>query len=98
MIQDDLPGPRLGELLLAELVGRELGPLGSLTVAGLDHPAGFTCSAGETYRVLADGDEVAQVVVGEDAIVLTFEDDRRLRVERGASIKDALDVLVTRRR
>ena len=85
-------GPRIGELFLAEIVGRELGFLGRLSVDGIDHPSRFTSDLGDRYDVLADGAHFATVDIGDDAIDITL-DRRRIRVENEAAIKQAIDEL-----
>lgn len=94
---DALDGPRLTELLLAEVVGRDLGPLGRLTVDGLDHPARFACSVGDRYDLLADGRPYASAHVTDDALVIAFESDgSRVRIEDGDAVKAGVDLLVAR--
>lgn len=94
MIATDLDGPRLGELLLGELVGRSLGTLESVSVSGVDHPAGGSCAVGERYDVTADGERLAMVAIDEAAVRIRREPDGPvLRVEDGARVKAAVDVI-----
>lgn len=95
MIRARPDGPRLGELFLAEVVGRELGPLGRVAVAGLDRPTGFTCQAGDRYDVEVDGVVAATVAIDPGGVELTLvERGSRIRFERGETVKAALDALV----
>ncbi|MFW6448589.1 MAG: hypothetical protein ACOC0X_03490 [Halobacteriota archaeon] len=92
----DATGPRLAELLLAEFVGRTLGPLETLRVAGLDDPAGFACAVDEAYTLEAAGDRLATVAVRSHAVEVTREPDGpTLRVEDGARLKSAVDEVAT---
>ncbi|MFP4589871.1 MAG: hypothetical protein ACLFMX_06785 [Halobacteriales archaeon] len=95
-MSDAAGGPRLAELLLAELVGRDLGPLAAVRVDGLDHPAHFACAAGETYAVEAGGIALATVAVRPEAVEIASEPDGpTVRFESGDRIKAALDEIAT---
>lgn len=95
MTDDPLDGPRIAEVLLGELVGRSLGALAPLDVEDLDRPDGFACAVDESYTVTADGVPAATLVVHDAHVEVSLvEATRRLRIERGGSIKPALDELV----
>ncbi len=93
MISTDLDGPRLAELFIAELVGRNLGPLGSIDVEGVDHPA-VSIDGGERYLVTIDGDSLAAVRVAESAVhVERLPAGPTVRIEDGTAVKRGVDVL-----
>lgn len=95
MIDDALDGPRLAELFLAEIVGRDLGPLGHLAVDGLEHPARFACEAGEAYTITSEGDPVATVTITAEAVIVdTLGEPQRLKITRGGEVKSTLDELL----
>lgn len=97
MIEADLSGDRIAELLLAEVVGRELGPLGRLSVGGLDAPAQFTCTVGESYDLIDGQTPLATLSVQEDAVIIVFcEGDEQIRIDDGPAIKPAIDELIGR--
>lgn len=92
-----IDGPRVAELLVAELVGRDLGPLARFDVTGIDHPARFTCAEGDRFAIAVDGTNVATLTVdAEGAEVRIRTTDSRFRVEAGSTVKPAIDELVQR--
>lgn len=93
-MKDDLDGPRVGELFLAEVVGRGLGPLGRLHVEELDHPAHFSCAVGDRYAIERDGSLEATVTIESKGIIVQRHDGSRIRIEDGLTVKTGLDELV----
>ncbi len=93
MIATDLSGPRLAELLLAELDGRDLGPLQRISIPESDDAARVQIEGGETYRVDMDGREVATIEVGKSAVHVRTTNGR-FRIETGPQVKAAVDEVV----
>lgn len=94
MIDDDLDGPRIGELFLAEVVGREYASLGSLSVSDLSDPVTFSCEIGDTYDIIADDEKIAEVIVEETLIEIDVVGGGRIVVDGGGAIKPVLDELL----
>lgn len=97
MINATLSGPRIGELLLAEFVGRATGPLASFGVEDVADPATLACAAGETYVLRRDGEAVADVAIEPTCVLIDLRAaDTLMRIETGAAVKNALDDVVRR--
>lgn len=97
MTGDALGGPRIAEVLLAEVVGRDLGPLADLGVEGLEHPARFSCEADETYTITHRGEPAAAVSVGAESVAIELVGEESIiRVAGGGGVKPALDELTGR--
>lgn len=97
MTDDPIDGPRLGELFLAEIIGRSLGGLGTLSVDGLDHPARFTCAVGETYELVRDEEVLGRVFIETESARLEFDDgDVPITIDTGGAVKSAVDALCRR--
>lgn len=90
MIATDLSGPRLAELLLAELDGRDLGALKRISIPEIDNASRVQIERGETYRVEADSREMATIEVGVSAVYVET-DHGRFRIETGPQVKAAVD-------
>lgn len=94
MTRGDLGGSRLAELLIAELVGRDLGPLSAIEVPGLDHPTLVQCEVGDEYDLEIDGRLAGRVTVVSAAVeVRRTPGGPTVRVEEGATVKAAVDVV-----
>lgn len=94
MIATDLKGVRLAELLIAELVGRDAGPLESITVPGVSGPTGVTGEVGETYDIAIDDRVVAILTVQETAVRIDREPGGpTIRIEDGATVKAGVDAI-----
>ncbi len=95
MTADAMGSPRLAEVFLAELIGRDLGPFETIGVAGLEHPAGFTCEIGSTHEITESDEVVATLSVEETAVeIIGINGERQIRIDDGGSIKPALDALL----
>lgn len=95
MIDAVLNGPRIAELVIAEIGGRDLGPLESLGIEGVEQPTRHHCEVGDTYTVARDGTPVARFVVEEDALVVTV-DDSRFAIVSALAVKPGIDELTGR--
>lgn len=97
MIDDTLDGPRIAELFLAEIVGRDYGSLSELSVTGLDDPVSFSCEVGERYEINRDDEAVAEASILPDAVEISgFDEGGRITIDGGSAIKPALEELLER--
>lgn len=97
MIDDTLDGPRIAELFLAEIVGRDYGSLSELSATGLDDPVAFSCEVGERYEINRDGVTVAEVAIMPDAVEISgFDEGGLITIDGGSAIKPALEELLER--
>lgn len=93
MIDDDLAGPRIGELFLAEIVGRGTEGLDTFTVEGLDDPVAFSCECGQQYTITRNGTTIADVTITAETIEIGVVDEGTITVESGGEIQPAVDKL-----
>lgn len=83
-------GPRLAELLIAELSGRSFGPLAHISIPSLEHPTRFTCEVGDHYDLHLAGTSRGTLDVHHGHISIRLG-ERRIRIDDIRQIKPGVD-------
>jgi len=108
MVEDRITdGKRIAQLLASELTGLDAGPLADVAVVDADSDAKPSESGTFAYRIIVGDAELAELWLFPSAVELTFSvalvrgaderglltADRTVRIESGAAVKSAVDLL-----